>query len=348
MSAATAAREPKGSDRFGARAQAVTGTLRAAGTLGSGETVIALRQLPAGWSRHTYAAETSGGLRFIVRVKPTGALLDTDLGLEHRLYEALAPEAVATPRVHGLEASEDTPFGGPFFVMEHLPGEAPNMYAKADRAALQQDFEGPRGIAEDMARNLATIHATPFSRLPADLPAHDFAAACARWRTVYEQKRLVRDPVVEEAFAWLADNAPRDEMPGLVHGDYRIGNTLVADGRVRAILDWELTYRGDVRFDLGYLALPRAAGKHLRARGPLMGCFAEQGWFLERYSALTGRAVSPETLRPFQVLSIMMLLATQFQAVWMYVHGRTTDFRMVWSRFSFPGLRQDLTRLMAW
>ena len=133
-----------------------------------------------------------------------------------------------------------------------------------------------------------------------------------------------------------------------MHGDYRIGNTLIADGRVRAILDWELVHRGDVRFDLGYLAMPRAAGKHLRAHSPLMGTFADQEWFLERYAQLTGRHVDREVLRTFQMLGIMMLLATQLTAVWMYAHGRTTDVRMAWSRFSFAGLRQDMTRLMGW
>jgi hypothetical protein len=94
--------------------------------------------------------------------------------------------------------------------------------------------------------------------------------------------------------------------------------------------------------------MPRAAGKHLRARSPLMGTFADQGWFLDRYAELTRRVVDREALRTFQMLGIMMLLATQLTAVWMYARGRTTDFRMAWSRFSFAGLRQDMTGLMQW
>jgi aminoglycoside phosphotransferase (APT) family kinase protein len=132
-----------------------------------------------------------------------------------------------------------------------------------------------------------------------------------------------------------------------VHGDYRIGKALVGDGRVRAILDWELAYRGDVRFDLAYLALDRQAGKHLRSRGRLLGTFAEEEWFLARYGEMFGRDVRREALRPFEMLGIMMLLATQLTAMWMYLHGRMTDMRMAWSRFSLPGLRHDMTRLMA-
>ena len=48
------------------------------------------------------------------------------------------------------------------------------------------------------------------------------------------------------------------------------------------------------------------------------------------------------------MLAIMMLLATQWTAVWMYAGGHTTDVRMAWSRFSFAGLRQDMIELMEW
>ena len=69
---------------------------------------------------------------------------------------------------------------------------------------------------------------------------------------------------------------------------------------------------------------------------------------IDRYAELTGTPVERASLPPFEMLAIMMLLATQVTAVWMYKHGHTTDFRMAWSRFSFAGLRQDMVRLMQW
>lgn len=335
-----------------ARVDVVTMALREAGELGSGERVERLEQLLGGWSRHSFLAETRTGSgetrRYVVRVRPRGALLDTDLTLEYRVHEALMSEDIATPRVFCLQESEDNPFGGPFFVMEHVDGQAPNMFKARERASLESDWDGARGIAEDMVVNLAHIHTLPRERQPPVIPSLGFADVVDRWRSVYEEKRLVRDPVIEEAYEWLGQQAPDDTVEGLVHGDYRVGNTLIADGRVRAILDWELTYRGDIRFDLGYLVLDRMAGKHLRSRGPLMASFADEEWFLERYGELTGNPVDRAALRPFEMLAIMMLLATQITAVWMYRHGHTTDFRMAWSRFSFAGLRQDMVRLMEW
>jgi aminoglycoside phosphotransferase (APT) family kinase protein len=308
-----------------------------------GEPVDEVVQLAGGWSRHSWVAR-AGERRWVVRVQPPGALLDTDLTAEYDTYRSLDGAGVPMPRALALVEGE-TPFGGPFFVMDHVEGVAYDMYSRDDRAALAADWDGARGVATDMVDILAAIHALPAT----DLPHLGFADVVGRWRAAYETRRLVRDPILEEAYAWAAERPPAEEWLGLVHGDFRIGNVLVAGGRVRAVLDWELAYRGDVRFDLGYLAMARAAGKHLTMRGPLMGCFADQDWFLARYAARTGgRDIDPDDLRTFTMLGIMMLLSTQLTAVWRYANGHTTDVRMAWSRFSFPGLRQDMTRLMAW
>jgi len=221
------------------RTEAVEAALREAGELEPGDEVRDVEQLPGGWSRHSFVAHAALGdghqRRYIVRVKPTGALLDTDLALEYRVYTALAGTGLPAPRVYAFVSSDDTPFDGPFIVMEHIDGTAPNMYSRSDQARLADDWAGPRTIADDMVEHLARIHGLQGDELPADLPELDFDAVVARWRSVYEERHLVRDPVIEEAFEWVAGRAPREPWPGLVHGDYRIGNTLIAGGRVRAV-----------------------------------------------------------------------------------------------------------------
>jgi aminoglycoside phosphotransferase (APT) family kinase protein len=333
------------------RAGAVTDALRASGELGAGERITELRRLTGGWSRHSYLAlaRTAAGSerRYVVRVRPAGALLDTDLELEYELYRRLESVEVPTPRVFALVRDPDSGFGGPFLVMEYVDGVVLNTYGRDDQRRLAQDWQGSRSIATQMVEHLARIHLAA-EAVGEVLPALGFEAVVARWREAYETRHLVRDPVVEEAYEWVSARAPAAAWPGLVHGDYRLGNTLVAGERIGAILDWELAYRGDVRFDLGYLAIPRAAGKHLRARSPLMAAFAEEGWFMERYAQLTGRTVDAESLATFKMLGMMMLLATQYTAAWMYHHGRTSDVRMAWSRFSLAGLREDMIGLMGW
>ena len=55
---------------------------------------------------------------------------------------------------------------------------------------------------------MAAIHPVDPAKLAGVVVARDFRATVARWRDIYEDVRLVPDPVVEEAYAWLLDNEP--------------------------------------------------------------------------------------------------------------------------------------------
>jgi aminoglycoside phosphotransferase (APT) family kinase protein len=336
------------------RARAITAALRGAGQLGADEHVSDVSQLSGGWSRHSYIATadlaSGDSRRYIVRVEAPGGVLDTDIAAEYALYHALDDaDDIATPSVYYFDETRENAFENRFMVMEHVPGTAANAFRRHDREWLEEDWNGPRAIARDMVENLARLHTFPVDGLPpGTVPALGYLEVVDRWQQVYEEKHLVRDPVTEEAFQWLGERVPADTWTGVVHGDYRIGNALVDQGRVSALLDWELAYIGDVRFDLGYLALERLAGKHLRPRTTMMNAFAEDDWFLGEYSRLTGRPVDRDVIRTFSALGIMMLLATHYQGIWMYANGYSTDFRLAWNRFGVIGLRQDLTRLMEW
>lgn len=52
--------------------------------------------------------------------------------------------------------------------------------------------------------------------------------------------------------AWLRDNLPPPAPPVVVHGDFRIGNLMVHEGRLSGVLDWELAHLGDGHEDLAY------------------------------------------------------------------------------------------------
>ncbi len=283
-----------------------------------------------------------------MRVRPKGSLLDTDIEVEYRTYALLADEPVPVPRVYGFETSPDNAFDGPFFVMDRIPGEAPIAWQSGDRARLEENWAAGGSIGRDLVEVLAAIHAVPATRGAGVLVERGFADAVGYWRAVYEENRLVRDPIVEQAFEWVADREPPDPHVGLVHGDYRIGNCLVADGRIAGVIDWELAYLGDVRFDLGYVSLAYHAGKFLRPRSPLVSAVAEREWFFAEYERLTGRPVDREVVRTFAVLGALMLVAILLTGMRSYHRGETADIRMAWNRFAVPGLRQDIAALMDW
>lgn len=332
------------------RAEAVLATMRSSGA--PVQRVTYLEQLEGGWSRHSYALraklEDGSEAEYILRARPAGSLLDTDLGQEFRTYALLADVPIPTPTVHGLQPDEDTPFQGPFFVMDRLHGRAINVWRRRDRAALTADWEHGRALAEDFAAHLATIHAIPVQTARAAAVARTFIETVDRWQGVYESTRLVADPVIDEAYAWVRDREPDAVAPCLVHGDYRIGNCLIEDRHITGILDWELSSVGDPRFDLGYMALEYHAGKFTTPGSGLMNAIADRAWFHERYSALSGRSVDQEVVRTYTALGALMLFAIMTTGVRVYASGRSDDIRMAWGRFVLPGLRQDLARLMSW
>ena len=70
-------------------------------------------------------------------------------------------------------------------------------------------------------------------------------------------------PIVDEVGELARRDLPEPLPPTVVHGDYRLGNMIVRDGRIAAVLDWEMGAIGDPRADVGYLL-----ATYTRARRP--------------------------------------------------------------------------------
>jgi aminoglycoside phosphotransferase (APT) family kinase protein len=339
------------SDSAESRRELVTGMLRAAGELGPADEVTGLVQIEGGWSRWSHIATARVGgteRRYVVRVKAPYGLFDTEISVEYELFVALQDLDVHTPRVFGMHSDPDNPFGGELFVMEFLSGHAPNLWRAADHKELQEDWAGPRGIARDAVETLARIHAVSADDVPPGVPRIDYADHVAHWKGVYFEHQLVRDPVLEETFAWLESRVPTDPPIALVHGDYRIGNTLIDGGRLTAVLDWELAYVGDVRFDLGYFASEYTAGRHLGPNTPLLGGIAQRDWFLDEYERLTDRPLDRAVVDAYTALGLASLMAMTAVGIQRHRAGTSTDVRRVWARFGLPGMRRELAVLMGW
>lgn len=333
------------------RAQAALAALAEADATHDPGRVVAFEQLEGGWSRHSYSMVVEDGgerLEYVVRVKPRGALLDTDLRQEYRTYLLLGEHAVCAPAVHALCERDDNPFDGPFFILTKAPGRAPNVWRRRDRAELEADWKGAGALGRDLVARLAEIHSIPVEAVAAAVPERSYAETVAHWRSIQEQMALVADPVIAEAYAWLGEREPEPVEPRLVHGDYRIGNCMIDEGRIVAILDWELAYFGDPRFDLGYVALDYMAGKFTRPGSELLSAVADRNWFMGEHEHLTGIEEDREVIRTHSVLGALSLIAILHTGVRMYADGKTDDIRMVWSRFAIPGLRQDVTHLLDW
>jgi len=131
-----------------------------------------------------------------------------------------------------------------------------------------------------------------------------------RFTQLWEINKTRELPQVEQVGAWLAANLPEPLPPTVVHGDYRLGNMMVAPTeptRIVAVLDWEMGAIGDPRADVGYLlATYTEPNGRVSALGssPVTGepGFPSRAQIVARYEQRSGREVQP--LAWFEALAL--------------------------------------------
>jgi hypothetical protein len=101
-------------------------------------------------------------------------------------------------------------------------------------------------------------------------------------------------PILALAIRWLEANAPEPAPPVLVHGDFRIGNLMVASTGLAAVLDWEQAHIGDAHEDLAYGCMTVWRFGHIDR--PAFGLGALDAFFA-LYEAASGTKVDPVRFR---------------------------------------------------
>jgi aminoglycoside phosphotransferase (APT) family kinase protein len=138
--------------------------------------------------------------------------------------------------------------GEPYFVMRWHPGEC--VEPVLDPAGhLSPDIVEARAFSAVEA--LAALHAVQVPDEPVLTPAQEIERWIPTMRTVDAELRAGSEAVE----AALLGSVPPLAGPAIVHGDFRLGNTLCTSGTVNVVIDWEIWSVGDPRVDLGWLAL---------------------------------------------------------------------------------------------
>ena len=209
-------------------------------------------QFKGGQSNPTYLIETPMR-RYVLRRKPPGKLLPSAHAVdrEHRVISALYAQRfpVAEPLLY---CDDESVVGTAFFLMAFAEGrvfwepQMPDSYP-AERA---QVYDG-------MNATLARLHSFD----PAAIGLGDYgrgenyvARQVARWSKQYHASETERIDEMERLIDWLPAHLPPEQMPRLVHGDYRLDNMIVAveTPTILAVLDWELSTLGDPLADFSY------------------------------------------------------------------------------------------------
>src|SRR2546421_4201656 len=221
--------------------------------LGSGP--IEATRIGEGHSNITYLIER-GGECFVLRRPPRPPLPPTahDVLREARLLLAVQDAEVRTPRV--LDACDDESIlGMPFYVMEYLEGTVIT-------SSVPDQFSNPderRRMSCELVDSLAEMHAVDWRACGLEgfgKPTGYLDRQLRRFNGLWEINKTRELPLVGEVGEWLAANKPESPTATIVHGDYRLGNTMFgneAPARLVAIFDWEMATIGDPLADIGYL-----------------------------------------------------------------------------------------------
>lgn len=216
---------------------------------GAGVTDVA--PLSGGASSLTFGGELDGR-RVVVKVAPPGVepVAHRDVLRQARILKALAASRVPVPDVLWEDPGvpPDTP---PLYVMSRVDGEC-----------VEPLFDGgaPVGGVTDRYRNACRIMAALHRLSPTELglgsePVVYPVAEVHRWSDTLRTVDPALAPGWQNVRDALLACAPRAMAPGVVHGDFRLGNLLASGAKVNAVIDWEIWSIGDPRIDAGWFLI---------------------------------------------------------------------------------------------
>ncbi len=260
---------------------------------------VAVEVLSGGRSNLTYLGRT-GSSEYVLRRRPLGPVTPGahDMAREYRVQAALQDSGLPLARVYGY-CGDEAIMGAPFYVMSRVHGYV--FHQRADVADLTPTQA--RQISEATVAVLRHLHQVDAAAVGlADLgrPEGFVARRISRWLDQWRRSEHRGHPLVEQIGARLADQVPEHADSTLVHGDYRLGNMIVTPDRaapVAAVLDWEMSTRGDPLTDLAHLLVywDRTKGRLTHDSQTI----SEHPGFLgsaalaARYAELSGRDIGP-------------------------------------------------------
>jgi aminoglycoside phosphotransferase (APT) family kinase protein len=224
---------------------------------GLGEGEIAASPIGEGHSNVTYLIER-GASEMVLRRPPRPPLPPSahDVLREARLLRALRQTNARVPEV--LAVCEDpSTIGSPFYVMERVEGE---VIVSSVPGALDTPVERRR-IGEELMEALVEIHGVDWRTVGLEgfgKPTGYLERQLRRFGGLWELNKTREIEAMERVAGWLSERMPSSGPATIVHGDYRLGNTMFsadAPASLVAVLDWEMATIGDPLADLGYLCM---------------------------------------------------------------------------------------------
>ncbi len=264
--------------------------------------------------------------RLVLRRMPENEIVLTTREDEFFLLKALGDTGLPIPPAWWLDR-EGRFIERPGMVLGRCAGRE-DRFVLGERNRAKLAHEQRVALARDFADLLASVHNLDIATL--DLPAgmrrgDGNPAAIELAKQERECRAQECQPCLELRLAawWLRDHLPPPpERRVLLHGDFRPGNILTEEGRVTALLDWELAHVGDPAEDLGWYLAPYYRDQH----------FIEGHWtpedFIARYEAVRGMRLDRAALQFWTVFAHYKLCGIASSLIRAFLDGdadRTTD-----------------------
>jgi aminoglycoside phosphotransferase (APT) family kinase protein len=283
--------------------------------------------IAGGRSNLTYFVD-DGTHAWVLRRPPLGHVVETahDMRREYRVLEGLGSTDVPVPAVLAF-SDDDSLIGAPFYVMERVEGQ---ILRTRDEVAALSPAEA-RACSEVLVDVLARLHSVDYQAVGLGDFGHPdgfLARNVARWGKQWQANKTRELPALDEVARRLEAALPASGPPGIVHGDYRLDNTMLAaddPGRMVAVLDWEMSTLGDPLTDVGLLLVYWGGGAQLavlaaQGVGDVPGVLTRDE-VVARYAERSGRSV---THLDFYVVFAMYKLAIIVEGIQArYLMGKT-------------------------
>jgi aminoglycoside phosphotransferase (APT) family kinase protein len=216
----------------------------------------------AGGTQNILLRFTRSGRSYVLRRPPPHLRANSNetMRREARVLAALAGTDVPHPALIAACPEEDV-IGASFYLLEPVDGfAAPNGLPPLHLTAPVQHRMGL-----SMVEAIAALGAVDYLAVGLDgfgKTENYLGRQVARWQAQLASYAEMPGwtgpdeiPGVARVAEWLSANVPADFRPGIIHGDFHLGNVMFRhdSGDLAAVVDWELCTIGDPRLDLGWM-----------------------------------------------------------------------------------------------
>lgn len=208
--------------------------------------------LQGGRSNLTYRL-TDGRGQWVLRRPPLGELTPSAHNMlrEYRIVAALT--GTGFPVAKAVASAEAGVLDVPFAVVDYVDGAVIRTTEQLHRLPETEITRCAFALVDVLAQ-LHAIDPGEIGLSGFGKPEGYLARQVARWYGQWERVRTRDLGDIDRLHRLLTELCPPESGAAIVHGDYRIDNTILATddpADVRAVVDWEMATLGDPLADLG-------------------------------------------------------------------------------------------------